>query len=61
MYVCFVGESACACCREEPKQFTKHRKLPIATLKKSLSMTNKSVESLEIWLAVLTACHKRRP
>lgn len=39
------------------KTIYKQRKLPISTLKKALSMTNKSIEIHEIWLAVLTAYH----
>lgn len=40
----------------------KQRKLPIAALqKKAPSMTNKSIEIHEIWLAVLTAYHTRKP
>lgn len=43
------------------KTICKHRKLPISTLEKALSMTKKSREIHKIWLVVLTAYHRRRP
>lgn len=65
---CACSTLVCVCKRERMclpergiKTIYKQRKLPIATLKKALSMTNKSLEIHEIWLPVLTACHTRRP
>lgn len=63
MRVCskFTFVSACACRGVRNQNNLQAKKPTNCYSEKALSMTNKSIEIHEIWLAVLTGRHTRRP